>query len=163
VFIIAGLNILWLGIYGYYIPASVRVGLFVPMVASTFTAVLIGVALTRQWRSGAPQHETETKWGTLSTRGYFALLTISLLVIWIMGLSGYRRSAVRLFWHVNEVMTDASPWAFTHTIGFAVNVISLNGLLFVLGLGVVLGLAKGARTQSEREATMSRTEIVTHP
>ena len=37
VFLVGAANILWLGIYGYYIPANVRVGLSVPMAATTFT------------------------------------------------------------------------------------------------------------------------------
>ena len=48
----------------------------------------------------------------------------------MMALMGYIRSSVRLFWHVNEVMRDNSPWAYTHTIGFAANMISFNVLLF---------------------------------
>ena len=49
---------------------------------------------------------------------------------WMMGLMGYIRSSVRLFWHVNEIMRDNSPWAYTHTVGFAANMISFNVLFF---------------------------------
>jgi hypothetical protein len=161
VFLVGGLNILCLGIYGYYLPANVRVGLSIPMLGTTCTAVLIGVALTSPWRSGMPAPQTE--WGTLSTRGYFALLAISFLVIWIMGLGGYRRSALRLFWHVNEIMRDASPWAFTHTVGFTVNVITLNALVFLLGCSIVLWLGKSGRTRRiVIDTRTSRSEVVTH-
>ena len=160
-FLVAGTNILLLGIYGYYLPANVRVGLSVPMVGTTFTVVLIGVAMTSQWRKCEPEHQKE--WGTLSTRGYFALVAISFLVIWIMGLGGYRRSAVRLFWHVNEIMKDESPWAFTHTTGFAVNMISLNALVFLLGCAGMLWLAKaGLPRRGVTETTTSRSEAETH-
>ena len=50
----------------------------------------------------------------------------------MMGLMGYIRSSVRLFWHVNEIVRDNSPWAYTHTVGFAANMISFN-------VGVELG------------------------
>ena len=43
---------------------------------------------------------------------------------------GRHRSSVRLFWHVNEIMRDNSPWAYTHTVGFAANMISFNVLFF---------------------------------
>jgi cytochrome bd ubiquinol oxidase subunit I len=140
VFIVAGMNILWLGIYGYYIPANVRVGLSVPMVGTTFTVMLVALAATT--RLSAFNSEPGTEWGRLSTRGYFALVGISCLVIWIMGLGGYRRSALRLFWHINEVMQDESPWAFTHTTGFAVNVISMNALLFLFACAGLLWLSR---------------------
>jgi cytochrome bd ubiquinol oxidase subunit I len=58
-----------------------------------------------------------------------------------MALMGYIRSSVRLFWHVNEVMRDNSPWAYTHTIGFAANMISFNVLLFWLTILFVFWLA----------------------
>jgi len=72
---------------------------------------------------------------------------------WMMGLMGYIRSSVRLFWHVNEIMRDNSPWAFTHTIGFGANMISFNVLffwltiLFVFWLGS-LGVKKVPATAS---------------
>ena len=160
-FVIAGINTIWLGIYGYYLPANVRVGLSVPMAMTTFTAVLVGLLLANQRRRGSP--ERQVKWGALSKRGYYALLALSILTIWIMGLGGYRRSSLRLFWHVTDIMQDASPWAFTHTIGFAVNVISLNALVFLLGLTGMLGLARAARSWSETESTLSRAKVVTPP
>ena len=138
VFIVAGLNILWLGIYGYYIPANVRVGLSVPMVGTTVTVVLLALILAGRYGGSS------IGWGKLSTRGYFGLLAVSCLVIWVIALGGYRRSAVRLFWHVNEIMSDKSPWAFTHTTGFAVNIISFNALVFLIGLSGVMWLAKAA-------------------
>jgi hypothetical protein len=159
-FVLAALNVIWLGIYGYYIPANVRVGLSVPMAMTTFTAVLVGLLLA-SWRTkGGPEHQVQ--WGTLPRRGYFALLAMSFLAIWIMGLGGYRRSSLRLFWHITDIMKDGSPWAFTHTIGFAVNVISLNALIFLLGVTCLLGLAKAARSKSVSEAMTSRSEVLTH-
>lgn len=131
------------------------------MVGTTFTAVFIGVALTSQWINRG--HEDPLVWGTLSTRGSFSLLAASFLVIWIMGLGGYRRSALRLFWHVHEIMRDESPWAFTHTTGFAVNVISLNALVFLLGCACMLWLAKaGVSRKVATEATPIRSEVRSH-
>jgi hypothetical protein len=50
-----------------------------------------------------------------------------------MGLMGYVRSGLRMDWHVYGVMRDTSPDAYTPTLGFATNVISLTVLIF-LGL-----------------------------
>ncbi len=149
IFIVAGLNVLWLGIYGYYIPANVRVGLSVPMVATTFSAIVASLVVTRKMEAQELEKMDSREWGRLSVRGYYALLSLSILVVWIMGLGGYRRSSVRLFWHVNEIMRDASPWSYTHTTGFAANVMTLNALVFLLGLVGVLGLAKMGRSQGQ--------------
>ena len=45
-----------------------------------------------------------------------------------MGLMGYIRSAVRLFWHVTEVVRDNSPDAYTLTIGEAGKMLTFNAL-----------------------------------
>src|SRR3989441_2840545 len=52
-FTMAYVNIIWLAIYGYYIPANVRVGLSVPQVASTLSCLFIGVILNSIMLKGA--------------------------------------------------------------------------------------------------------------
>ena len=87
------------------------------------------------------------EWGKISARSQYALIMLATAFTWMMGLMGYIRSSVRLFWHVNEIMRDNSPWAYTHTVGFAANMISFNvlffwvSILFVFWLGS-LGIKK---------------------
>jgi hypothetical protein len=87
------------------------------------------------------------EWGKISVRSQYALIMLATAFTWMMGLMGYIRSSVRLFWHVNEIMRDNSPWAYTHTVGFAANMISFNvlffwvSILFVFWLGS-LGMKK---------------------
>jgi cytochrome bd-type quinol oxidase subunit 1 len=122
-------NIVWLGIYGYYVPANVHVGLSVPMMLSTASIIIFGSILTfATFVRSKPVSSPGL--GRLSARGNFALLSIAITITWIMGVGGYMRSALRLFWHVSKIMRDTSPWAFTHRIGFAANMITLNALLF---------------------------------
>jgi hypothetical protein len=45
-----------------------------------------------------------------------------------------------LFWHVNEIMRDNSPLAYTHTVGFAANMISFNVLFFWIRILLVFWL-----------------------
>src|SRR6266581_30422 len=145
-FTMAYVNIIWLAIYGYYIPANVRVGLSVPQVASTLSCLFIGVISNSFMLSGA-KDTGPIAWGQISVRSQYALIMLATAFTWMMGLMGYIRSSVRLFWHVNEIMRDNSPWAFTHTIGFGANMISFNVLffwvtiLFVFWLGS-LGIKK---------------------
>ena len=134
-FLAGAVNILWLGVYGYYIPANVRIGLSLPAVVTAVALIILSVVVAlRPLRHSQGQPSV---WGSLSTRGYATLIGLGFLITWIMGLGGYRRSSVRLYWHINDIMRDHSPWAFTHTIGFAANVISLNALLFWAGLFLI--------------------------
>ncbi|MGH7146347.1 MAG: cytochrome ubiquinol oxidase subunit I [Nitrospiraceae bacterium] len=146
-------NILWLGIYGYYIPANVRVGLSVPMIVTTFNLIVLSAVVFR--RSSQTGSSGRRAWANLSERGYYVLFFLAFTVTWIMGLGGYRRSSVRMFWHVTDIIRDSSPWAYTHTIGFAANVISLNAILFWAGFAILVWLAKVQRS-SLKEALPAR-------
>jgi hypothetical protein len=143
---LAYLNIIWLAIYGYYIPANVRVGLSVPQVVTTLSCLFFMTALNLTMLKGAKM-SGPIEWGKISVRSQYALIMLATAFTWMMGLMGYIRSSVRLFWHVNEIMRDNSPWAYTHTTGFAANMISFNVLffwftiLFVFWLGT-LGVKK---------------------
>jgi hypothetical protein len=136
-FVVGSANLLWISVMGYFIPANIRVGLSVPSALTMLSFLVIGGGITNALLARSTRLPP-TRWGTLSSRGYWAVLFIGVTVTWIMGLNGYRRSSVRLFWHAMEVVRDYSPWAFTHAIGFAGNVITFNTLFFWL---VLLGLA----------------------
>ena len=58
-----------------------------------------------------------------------------------MGLMGYIRSAVRLFWHVTEVVRDNSPDAYTLTIGEAGKMLTSNTLFVWVQFVVVFWVA----------------------
>jgi cytochrome bd-type quinol oxidase subunit 1 len=133
-------NIIWLAIYGYYIPANVRVGLSVPQVATTLSCLFFMSALNLFMLKGA-KTSGAIEWGKISVRSQYALIMLATAFTWMMGLMGYIRSSVRLFWHVNEIMRDNSPWAYTHTTGFAANMISFNVLFFWLTILFVFFLA----------------------
>jgi len=128
-FTIALLNNWWVAIYGYYIPANVRVGLSVPQVMGTLTCLFIGTGINIAMLKGS-KDLGPVLWGKISVRSQYALFVLAVSFTWLMGLMGYIRSSVRLFWHVMEIGRDNSPWAFTHTIGFAANVMTFNVVLF---------------------------------
>ena len=128
-FLVAMVNNWWLAVYGYYIPANVRVGLSVPQVMGTLTCLFVGCGINVAMLKGS-KDLGPVLWGKISTRSQYALFVLAVAFTWLMGLMGYIRSSVRLFWHVMEVGRDNSPWAFTHTIGFAANVMTFNVILF---------------------------------
>jgi cytochrome bd-type quinol oxidase subunit 1 len=150
-FFFAYLNIILLAIYGYYIPANVRVGLSVPQVATTLSCLFFMFALNGAMMKGAKQMGP-IEWGKISVRSQYALIMLATAFTWMMGLMGYIRSSVRLFWHVNEIMRDNSPWAYTHTVGFAANMISFNVLFFWTTIMFVFWLGALAAKKAPVEA-----------
>jgi cytochrome bd-type quinol oxidase subunit 1 len=139
-FCVGAANILWLGIYGYYIPANVRVGLSVSTAVTTLSLVVLSsIVFRRCSQAGA---RSPHAWESMSVRGYYVLFFLAFTITWIMGLGGYRRSSARLFWHVTDIMRDNSSWAFTHTTGFAANIITLNAIIFWLGLLLLVWMAR---------------------
>src|SRR2546428_5849775 len=153
-FALAYVNIIWLAIYGYYIPANVRVGLSVPQVFTTLSCLFFMTALNLVMLKGAKQ-SGPIEWGKISVRSQYALIMLATAFTWMMGLMGYIRSSVRLFWHVNEIMRDNSPWAYTHTTGFAANMISFNVLFFWLTILFVFFLATLGVKKAPAEAKVS--------
>ena len=150
-FVVALVNNWWLAIYGYFIPANVRVGLSVPQVMGTLTTLFIGGTINILMMRGS-KLTGPTEWGKISVRSQYALFALAVSFTWLMALMGYIRSSVRLFWHVMEVFRDTSPWAFTHTIGFAANVMSLNVMAFWLFVLFVFWLGELTSKHAVAEA-----------
>ena len=150
-FAVAMFNNWWLAIYGYYIPANVRIGLSVPQVIGTLTCLFAGCGINIAMLKGA-KPTGPVEWGKISVRSQFALMSLAVSFTWLMALMGYIRSSVRLFWHVMEIFRDSSPWAFTHTIGFAANVMSFNVLVFWVFCLFVFWLGELTAAHAVKEA-----------
>jgi hypothetical protein len=67
----------------------------------------------------------------VSDRAQYALVLLAVAFTWLMGLMGYIRSSLRQHWHVTNVFRDASPDAFTPTLGQAANIVSAGALIFM--------------------------------
>jgi len=131
VFSVGVLHIIWLSVYGFYLPASVRVGLSTPQAVTTLTVLLVGLLVNRAMMRGAVVLGP-IAWGKISVRGMVTLFGLAAAFTWVMGLMGYIRSSGRLSWHVSEIMPDVSPWAFTPSLGFAAKMVTLNMVVFWL-------------------------------
>lgn len=135
-FVLGVLNIVLLSVYGFYLPAKLRVGLSSPQAVTTLTVLVVGVVINRLMLKGALVHGP-VQWGKISVRGMVGLFGLAAAFTWVMGLMGYIRSSGRLAWHVTELMADVSPWAFTPDLGFAAKMVTLNMVVF---WGAVLSL-----------------------
>ncbi len=128
-FALGALNIIWLSIYGFYLPAKLRVGLSSPQAVTTLTVIVAAVLINRRMLKGSVVHGP-IQWGKIPVRGMVVLFGLAAAFSWVMGLMGYIRSSGRLSWHVNEVMADVSPWAFTPNLEFAAKMVTLNMVVF---------------------------------
>jgi cytochrome bd ubiquinol oxidase subunit I len=136
IFASAAIFVVFLGVYGYFVEASVRIGLSVPQVSSVLIAMVaitaIDVFLYRR-----PRNTGEVRWGRIPAISQYVLIFIAVTFTWLMGLMGYVRSGLRQHWHVYGVIRDNSVDAFTPTLGFATQVISVTVLAFFLLIGFV--------------------------
>ena len=128
-FLLGSINIIYLSVYGFYLPAKLRVGLSSPQAVTTLTVLVVGLAINRMMLKGAHVHGP-VQWGKISVRGMVGLFGLAAAFSWVMGLMGYIRSSGRLAWHVSEVMADVSPWAFTPDLAFAAKMVTLNMVVF---------------------------------
>jgi cytochrome bd-type quinol oxidase subunit 1 len=81
-----------------------------------------------------------TRWGKIAPRSQYTLIFIAVTFTWLMGLMGYVRSGIRQHWHVYGVVRDTSPDAFTPSLGFATQVVSVTVLIFFMFIGFIFWL-----------------------
>jgi hypothetical protein len=128
--------VIFLGVYGYFVEATVRIGLSVPQVSSVLFAMLSITAIDVFLFRGATK-TGEVRWGRIPAISQYVLIFIAVTFTWLMGLMGYVRSGLRQHWHVYGVIRDTSVDAFTPTLGFATQVVSVTVLAFFLLIGLV--------------------------
>jgi len=135
IFAATAIFVIFLGIYGYFVEASVRIGLSVPQVGSVLLAMVsiaaIDIPLYRKASTA------EVHWGRIPAISQYVLIFIAVTFTWLMGLMGYVRSGLRQHWHVYGVIRDNSADAFTPTLGFATQVVSVTVLIFFVLIGIV--------------------------
>jgi cytochrome bd-type quinol oxidase subunit 1 len=136
IFAAAAIFVIFLGVYGYFVEATVRIGLSVPQVSSVLAAMVSITAIDVFLFRGASR-TGEVRWGKIPVISQYVLIFIAVTFTWLMGLMGYVRSGLRQHWHVYGVVRDTSPDAFTPTLGFATQVVSATVLLFFLLIGFV--------------------------
>jgi len=147
-FVGAEANIIFLGVYGTTIPANVRVGLALPQFLSAVSALAIGGVINAWMLKGAPSLGP-IRWGQIPVSGSVSLIVLAVLISMTMALMGYIRSAVRLNWHVTEIMRDATPWATIPGLPYTLGMVLLNVALFA-GFAAWLFRSAEARRADER-------------
>src|SRR5580765_2696148 len=136
----AAIIVITLGVVGYFVEATVRIGLSVPQVSSVLFAMVSITAIDVFLFRGA-KRTGEVQWGRIPAISQYVLIFIAVTFTWLMGLMGYVRSGLRQHWHVYGVIRDRSVDACTPTLGFATKVVSVTVLLFFLLIGVVFWIS----------------------
>lgn len=139
IFAAVAVFVIFLGVYGYFVEASVRIGLSVPQVGSVLLAMVLITAIDLPLYRGAKT--AEVRWGKIPAISQYVLIFIAVTFTWLMGLMGYVRSGLRQHWHVYGIIRDNSPDAFTPTLGFATLVVSVTVIIFFLLIGFVFWLS----------------------
>jgi len=136
----ASLGVIWIGIQGYFVPSAYRINVLTPLqvllvVLAMVGTIVIDVVMMRGSR------EATVRWGAMPARAQYTLILIAVSFTWLMGLMGYVRSGLRLHWHVYAVVRDNSVDAFTPTLGFATQIVSVTVLIFFALIGLVFWLS----------------------
>ncbi|MFT5143993.1 MAG: cytochrome d ubiquinol oxidase subunit I [Rhodothermales bacterium] len=146
----------FLGVYGYFVEASVRIGLSVPQVLSVIFC-MIAVTTIDVFMYKNPEVTGKIKWGQMPARSQYALFFIAVTFAWTMGLMGYVRAGMRQHWHIYGVLEDTSVDAFTPTLGFASNVVSVTVIIFFIFIAIVFWLS-GLSTKKPWEPKTAEVE-----
>jgi cytochrome bd ubiquinol oxidase subunit I len=122
--------VLFYGVYGYFVPALVRIGFSVYQVLAVLASIVAVVVLDLMIMRGAGSRGA-IRWGEMPDRAQYALFVLVVTFTWLMGLMGFARSGIRQHWHIWEVMRDTSVDAATPALGYAAVVISACVLIFL--------------------------------
>ncbi len=138
---IAGIAVIVLGVWGYFVPAIIRINYF--SVAQVLIVGFIMVTFTPlTWLLlKSAKTTTEMVWGKMPIRAGYSLVLNAVMVILLMSLMGYARSSSRVHWHIYGVMRDTSEYAFSPALGYAAAFMSLNTFVYCLLVSFIFWVA----------------------
>jgi hypothetical protein len=159
----AAFVVVFFGVYGYQVEATIRILFSIYQVLAVLTALISVTAIDVFLYRGAPNLGT-IQWGKMPTRAQYILITLAVTFTWLMGLMGYARNAIRQHWHVYQVVQDTSVDAFSPTLGFAAQVISVCVLLFLGLIGFIFWLGRlGEKTTPAGDSPAPDTRPLSTP
>jgi signal transduction histidine kinase len=98
------------GIYGYFVPAAIRVGFAAYQVGAVLGFIVIFLAIEFPIFRGA-KSLGEIQWGKMPGRSQYVLFFLAMTFTWLMGLMGYIRQRLHThprFRHRNR-LSHRSP------------------------------------------------------
>jgi hypothetical protein len=147
-FFTGAVNIIALGVYGYFLPANIRIGLSVPQVSTTLSLCVISAIIDGYMYRGAKTKGTVV-WGEMPAISQYILMGLAVSFAWLMGLMGFIRSSVRQYWHVYAVMRDMSRDAFSQPVGFMATYVTIIVTIFTFMCIFVFWLAEFSKQKKD--------------
>ena len=141
VFTLAIVGVVVLGVWGYFVPAIVRINQFSVLQVLIVLFVLLTITPLTGAVLKSARSTTTMVWGKMPARSQYVLVLNAVIVILTMSLMGYARSASRVHWHIYGVMRDTSPYAFSPALGQASAFMSLCTFLFCLFVAFIFWVA----------------------
>jgi len=137
-FSVAFVAVIVLGVWGYFVPAIVRINKFSVWQVLIVLFVLITVTpLVAQMLKGAKE-TSKMVWGRMPVRSQHVLVINAVTVVFTMAMMGYARSASRVHWHIYGVLEDTTPHAFSPALGQALTMAAVCTALFFFLVGLVV-------------------------
>jgi hypothetical protein len=159
----AAFVVIFFGVYGYFVEATIRIGFSIYQVLAVLTALAAVTAIDVFLYRGAPSLGA-IQWGKMPARAQYTLVLLAVTFTWLMGLMGYARNAIRQHWHIYQVVQDTSADAFSPTLGFAAQVISVCVLLFLGLMAFIFWLGRlGEKKASVDESPPTEVQPVSVP
>ncbi|MFQ5889372.1 MAG: cytochrome ubiquinol oxidase subunit I [Gemmatimonadota bacterium] len=140
-----------LGVYGFIVMTEanpflrqIAVAQWLILMTALILITAIDVLLFRGARSiGA------IRWGEVTARSQYALISLCVTIVLTMGLMGFIRSGLRENWHIYGVLQDTSEWAFTPSNAVMARMVGSITLVFLVAVAFLFWLA--SLTGKERE------------
>ncbi len=132
-----------LGVYGYIVTTAANP--FLRQLAAAqwlilMTALILVTAIDLAMYRGARSYGG-IRWGDVSARSQYALVSLCVIIIMTMGMMAYVRSGLRENWHIYGVLKDTSQWAYTPSIGVMVQMVGGITIVFLLAISFLFWIA----------------------
>ncbi|HEX9756546.1 MAG TPA: cytochrome ubiquinol oxidase subunit I [Nitrospiria bacterium] len=137
----AVIGVIVLGVWGYFVPAIVRINQFSVAQVLIVLFVLISVTPLTGALLKSAKMTTKMTWGRMPARAQYCLVLNAVIVILTMTLMGYARSASRVHWHIYGVMRDMTPYAYSPALGHAGAFMALCTFIFCLLVAFIFWVA----------------------
>ncbi len=159
VLVLAGVGVIVLGVWGYFVPAIIRINYF----STSQVLIVIGVMLTITPLTAlllkSAKTTTEMVWGKMPPRAGYSLVLNAIMVILLMTLMGYARSSSRVHWHVYGVVRDTSQYAFSPALGYASGIMALCTFFFCMIVAFIFWVATMGDKTKAVSASPSKGEL----
>jgi cytochrome d ubiquinol oxidase subunit I len=132
-----------LGVFGYIVTTAANP--FLRQLAAAqwlilMTALILVTAIDLAMYRGARSYGG-IRWGDVTARSQYALVSLCVIIIMTMGMMAYVRSGLRENWHIYGVLEDTSRWAYTPSIGVMAEMVGGITLVFLLAIAFLFWIA----------------------